>query len=84
VENKHKGGDRPAEEDFAVAVDAFVRKKAMGTTLDPGNNVEAAAGPEEAHTDAEERFVDTEVAANGTTVEDIEEGAAEGVGNDNQ
>ena len=50
----------------------------MGTFFDPIDNILAAAGPKEAHADAEERLVNSEMAADGAAVEHIEEETAEG------
>jgi hypothetical protein len=78
VQDKHRSGDRPAEEDFAVSADAFVRKNTVGTFLDPVDNVLAAARPEEAHANTKECFVDSEMAANRAAMEDVKNKATQG------
>jgi hypothetical protein len=84
VEDKHGSSDGPTEKDFAVAADALVGKDAVSAFLDPLGDIRTAAGPEETHANAEERFVNTKVAANGTAMEEVKEQAAERGGHDNE
>jgi hypothetical protein len=84
VEDKHGSSDRPTEKDFAVATDALVGKDAVGTFLDPLGDIRTAAGPEEAHANTEECFVDTKVAANGAAMKDVKEQAAKQGGHNNE
>jgi hypothetical protein len=53
VEDEHRSGHWPTEEDFTVTTDFLVGKEAMGAFFDPINNVLATAGPEETHANAE-------------------------------
>ena len=73
MEYKHGRCNRPTVEDFAVASDAFVRQEAVWALLYPVDGILAATGPKEAHADAEQCFVDAEMAANWTAMEDIED-----------
>jgi hypothetical protein len=83
VEDKHRSGNGPAKQDFAVVMDALVSQDTVGAFTDPINGVLVAARPEKAHPDAEQGFVDTKMAANGATMEDTKDEAAQRCGNNN-
>jgi hypothetical protein len=77
VQDKHRSGDGPAEEDFAVTTDTLVSEEAVGAFLDPINNILAATRPKEAHTNSEECFVDAEMTTDRAAVKDVEDKAAQ-------
>ena len=78
MQNEHWSCDRPAENDFIVTADTYVGEKAMCAFFDPINHVLTATRPEEAHANTEKSFVNSEVAADGAAVKDIENETAQG------
>jgi hypothetical protein len=84
VQDEHRGGDRPAEKDLAVATDFLVGEDAMSTFFDPINNILATAWPEEAHPNTEQSLANAEVAADRAAVEHVEDKAAQGGGHDDK
>ena len=84
MKDEHGRRDRPTEDDLAVATNAFVRKDAVGAFLNPIYHILSASWPEKTHTNAEQSFIDAEVAADGTAMEDIEDEAAQGGGNNDE
>ena len=84
MQDEHGSCYRPAEEDFAVTADALVGEDAMGALFNPVDNILAAARPEEAHANPEERFVDAEVTADRAAMEDVEDEAAQRGGHDDE
>ena len=78
VQDEHGRSDWPAENNFAVATNAFVCEDAMSTFLDPVDDVLAATRPEEAHSDTEQSFVDSEMTADGAAMKNIEDETAQG------
>jgi hypothetical protein len=84
VQDEHRGGDRPAEKDLAVATDFLVGEDAMSTFFDPINNILATAWPEEAHSNTEQSLVNAEVAADRAAVEHVEDKTAQGGGHDDK
>jgi hypothetical protein len=73
MQDEHGCGDGPTKEDFAVWANTFVRKDAMCTFSDPIDDVLTTTWPEEAHPNAEQRFVDAKVTTNGAAMKDIED-----------
>jgi hypothetical protein len=84
MQDKHRCGDGPAEENFAVSTDTLVGEDAMGAFLDPVDNILAATGPKEAHTNAEQSFVCTEMTTNRAAMKHIEDKTAQRRGHDNK
>ena len=76
MQDEHGSGDRPAEEDFTVAADAFVGEETMGAFFNPVDDVLAATRPKESHANPEECLVNAEVAADRATMENVEDKAA--------
>jgi hypothetical protein len=73
MQDEHGCGDGPTKEDFAVSANMFVCKDAMRAFSDPINDVLTTTWPEEAHPNAEQRFVDAKVTTNGAAMKDIED-----------
>jgi hypothetical protein len=73
MQDEHGCGDGPTKEDFAVSANTFVCKGAMRAFPDPINDVLTATWPEEAHPNAEQRFLDAKVTTNGAAMKDIED-----------
>ena len=73
MENKHRSGNGPAKKDFAVTANAFLGQNAVCAFADPVDNILAATRPKEAHPDAEQGFVNAEMATDGAAMEDIED-----------
>ena len=59
-----------------MTADMFVGKYAVRAFFYPVDGVLAASRPKEAHPDTEQRFVGTEMAANGAAVEYVEDKSA--------
>jgi hypothetical protein len=73
MQDEHGCGDGPTKEDFAVSANTFVCKDAMRAFSDPIDDVLTTTWPEEAHPNAEQRFVDAKVTTNGAAMKDIED-----------
>jgi hypothetical protein len=84
VEDEHRSGDGPAEEDFAVAANALIGENTMGALLDPVDNVLAATGPKETHANTEESFVNTEMTTDRAAMKNVEDETAQGERHDDE
>jgi hypothetical protein len=84
VQDKHGCGDGPAEENFAVSTDTLVGEDAMSAFPDPVDDILAATGPKEAHTNTEQSFVHAEMTTNRAAMKDVEDETAQRRGYDNK
>jgi hypothetical protein len=78
MEHEHGHGDGPAEKHLVVFADTSVSQEAVGAFTDPVDDVLSAPVPEETHADAKKGLIDTEMTANGRTVEHIKDEPPEG------
>jgi hypothetical protein len=84
VQDKHRCGDGPAEENFAVSTDTLVGEDAMSAFPDPVDDILAATGPKEAHANTEQSFVHAEMTTNRAAMKDVKDKTAQRRGHDNK